>query len=110
MGVNVFGGPVVGDDGKVTTLEVVAPQGEALDNGEELTLVVRVFLLGGGEAGRVEGNDPFVGARALCQKGTGGELRRVGMKGEGLGEVGSGEDGSGGQGVLEVGEGGDGGG
>ena len=110
LGVDVLDGPIVGDDGEVATLEIVAPQGEALDDGQELTLMVRVFLLGGGEAGGVIGDNAFIGARALSKESAGGELRKVSMEGERLGEVGGGNDGGSGEGELEVVEGGDGGG
>ena len=107
LGVDVLDCPVVGYDGEVAAVEVVAPNGEALDDGEELALVVEVLLLGGSEAGRVIGDDALIGTRSLCQEGTGRELGGVGMQGEGLGEVGGSEDGGGGEGELEVLESGD---
>ena len=100
--VDVAHGPVVGNDSEVAALEVVAPEGEALDDGEELTLVVGVLELGGGVAGRVVGNDTFVRAGTLCEKCAGSELGGIGMESEGLGEVRGSENGGSGEGELEI--------
>ena len=67
LGVDVADGPVVRDDGEVATLEVVAPEGEALNDGEELTLVGEVFELGGGVTCGVVGDDSLGGTGALCE-------------------------------------------
>ena len=110
LGLEVFDGPVVGDDGEGAAMEVVAPYLEALDDGEALPFMVEVVVLGGGEGGGVVGDDPEGGAGALGEEPAGGELGGVGMDGEGGGEIGGGEDGGGDEGELEVFEGGEGGG
>ena len=68
---DVADGPVIRDNGEVAALEVVAPEGEALNDGKELTLMVGVLELGRGVASGVVGDDSFVGGRALCEESTG---------------------------------------
>jgi hypothetical protein len=101
LGQQELGGPVVSDDSNSSTMEVVAPLLETVDDREEFLIVDWVVALGWDHLAGFEGHNAPVPALPLAKDLPNGELGSIALEDEGLGAVGEAQDGCGGEGSLE---------